>query len=409
MGGNQHYYQLGKVPMIRNNKAQSMITVMLLLMILGVIVTLIVSSTLTDTRKLLVQKSYERAYSLAEQYLTKIINGNVLGAGSNNVSSILTGSASSGLCTPISTNITDYTSSVNTECKGVGSDNASIVNCSRTPEVMGMALKIQPDEPVNLDYSKNSVSGAFIPFNLAMIQSASPKIYLRYKNADAVQVTYKYEETISGVSVPKSVSFIISTNQEAFPGALPIPSNVSAPDALTNIVNKTGSLGPVIKTVSDSSPSQSILDALSSVSGISIKELSIDLYQLASNIKIDGNHTAKSLQIKFLKTTDINTSPGVVEFAIYHDYRSGGVTPPNEQQFAFQFHKYKCNAFDSAYDSTNTDGGTEESKTKGFGSARLEAYIPINKALPDFFDYSLFVGGGVGGNSATGYPVIINK
>ena len=47
--------------MIKGNKAQSMITVMLLLMILGVIVNLIVSSTITDTRKLLVQKSYERA------------------------------------------------------------------------------------------------------------------------------------------------------------------------------------------------------------------------------------------------------------------------------------------------------------------------------------------------------------
>jgi len=387
--------------MIKNNKAQSMITVMLLIMVLGVVVTLIVSSTLTDTRKLLVQKSYERAYSLAEQYLTKIITGNVLGAGSSNISSILTGSAVSEQCSPVSSNVTDYTPSVNTECKGVGSDLASIVSCTRTPEVMGMALKIQPDEPVNIDYSKKGISGSYVPFNLSMIQTASPRIYLRYKNADAVQITYKYEETIGGLSVPKSISFIVSDNQAYYVGALAVPSNISSPDALKNIVNKTGD--PVIKVVS--SLPDTIKATLDSIGVINTKEFYIDLNLLATNIMIDNNHTAKSLQIKFLKTTPINESPGVVEFAVYQDYQNGGAIPPNEEQFAYQFHKYKCNAFDSAY---NTNLENDES-SKGFGSARLEAFVPINKALPDFFDYSLFVGGGVGGNSTNGYPVIINK
>lgn len=394
--------------MIKNNKAQSMITVMLLIMVLGIIVTLVVSSTITDTRKLLVQKSYERAYSLAEQYLSKIVIGNVLGAGYNNISSVLTGSPNSGQCTmgiQGSSTVTDYSSSVNAECKGVGSDLASIVSCTRTPEVMGMALKIQPDEPINIDYSKNSTSGSYIPFNLEKIQTASPKIYLKYKNADAVQITYKFEETISGQAIPKTVSFIVSTNQTDFPGALPIPSNIATPTALVDIVNKNGN--PVIKVISN--PSESINDTLKSISGASIQEFYVDLYQLASNVKIDANHTAKSLQIKFLKTTQLNTSPGVVELAIHHDYFGGAPIPANEQQFAYQFHKYKCNAFDSAYDPTNQDFNGTDVTSKGFGSARLEAFVPINKALPDFFDYSLFVGGGLGGNSFNGYPVIINK
>jgi len=390
--------------MIKNNKAQSMITIMLLIMVLGVVVTLIVSSTITDTRKLLVQKSYERAYSLSEQYLTKIISGNVLGASQTTINGVLVGDHTATTCGVVpASNTTDYTPSIEMACNGVGSDNNSIVNCTRTPEIFGKSLKIQPDEPVNLDYSKNPVSGgSYVPFNLTNIQTASPKIYLRYKNADAVQVTYKYTELIGGLNIPKSVSFVVSDDQTNFPGAVPVPSNISSPTALADIVNKGN---PVIKDVATSSPSANIQETLGSITGLSIKEFYIDLNSLASNIKLDINHTAKSLQIKFLKTTQYDSSPAVVEFAIHQS----GNFPADQQQFTFQFHKFKCDAFDSAYGTTSLGDEITTTPSTGFGSARLEAFVPINKALPDFFDYSLFVGGGIGGNSSNGYPVIINK
>jgi len=387
--------------MIRNNKAQSMITVMLLIMILGVIVTLIVSSTITDTRKLLVQKSYERAYSLSEQYLTKIVLGDVLGASEGTINGVLVGNTNGNTCSVNTTsNVTNYTTPIIVSCRGTGSDQSSIVNCTRTTEIFGKSLKIQTDEPINIDYSKISLSYA------DMNSSTPPRIYLRYKNADAAQITYKYEETIAGSNYPKSVSFIISTNPN-YSGALPISTAITTPtypQSLVDIVNKPGSR--VINLPSTSpSISQSITDTLNSIQGTGLIDLYIDVKNLAANVKTTDSHFAKSIQIKFLRSIGLNESPGIVDFAMYNQ----GFNETNQKELAFQFHKFKCDAFDSAYDTTNLGDEVLNSSSKGFGSARLEAFVPINKALPDFFDYSLFVGGGIGGNSTTGYPVIINK
>jgi len=175
--------------MIRNNKAQSMITVMLLIMILGVIVTLIVSSTITDTRKLLVQKSYERAYSLSEQFLTKLVSGNVLGATLGDINGIFVGSNGADNCSVGiigASTINDYVSSVDLSCNRVGSSKDSLISCARTPEIRGMALKIQTDEPVILDYSRRALD-----YNT--ITTSNPKIYLKFKKEEAIQVSYKYE------------------------------------------------------------------------------------------------------------------------------------------------------------------------------------------------------------------------
>jgi len=382
--------------MIRNNKAQSMITIMLLLMILGVVVTLIVSSTLTDTRKLLVQKSYERAYSLSEQYLTKLVQGNVLGAGDDVVNGVLVGNTDANTCSLNPDTVTnDYTPSIVASCNGVGISSGSIVNCTRTTEIFGKSLKIQTDEPVNIDYSKLTLS-------YDAIDSANPKIYLRYKNADAVQITYKYEETVAGITSPKSVSFIISTNN-AYTGAVNIPSTLTTPSSsqtLVDIVNKSGNT--VINTLASTVLSTSVDATLNSIQGTGLIDFYIDVKKLASNVKITNDHYAKSVQIKFLGSVPVNGSPSIVDFAIHNE----GFDQINQKELAFQFHKFKCDAFDSAYDNTEYGGNTS---SKGFGSARLEAFVPINKALPDFFDYSLFVGGGKGGNSVNGYPVIINK
>jgi len=402
--GNQQYYQLEKAQMIRNNKAQSMITVMLLLMILGTIVTLIVSSTITDTRKLLVQKSYERAYSLSEQFLTKLVSGNVLGASLGDINGIFIGSNGADNCSigfVGANSVSDYVSSVDLSCNRVGSNTDSIVNCTRTPEVAGKSLKIQTDEPVILDYSKRTLD-----YNV--ISSTNPKIYLIFKNSEAVQVSYKYEETIGGVVTPKSVSFIVSSNQNKYPGSILFPNGSNAPtvptypQSLVDIVNKPNST--VINKIT--ATSDAVTATLSSVTGslTEIKSMYIDLKNLATNIKIDNNHTAKSLEVKFLESTDFNTSPTIIDFAIHNE----GFSIDTQKELAYQFHKFKCSAYDSAYDGqTDQYGGT--GTTKGFGSARLEAYIPINKALPDFFDYSLFVGGGLGGSNPSGYPVQINK
>lgn len=390
--------------MIRNNKAQSMITVMLLIMILGVIVTLIVSSTITDTRKLLVQKSYERAYSLSEQFLTKLVSGNVLGATLGDINGIFVGSNGADNCSVGiigASTINDYVSSVDLSCNRVGSSKDSLISCARTPEIRGMALKIQTDEPVILDYSRRALD-----YNT--ITTSNPKIYLKFKNAEAIQVSYKYEETIVGVVTPKSVSFIVSSNQTLYPGSIPIPTGSNKPltptypQSLVDIVNKSGNtvLNPI-----PSDASGIVGETISSISGSNAKSLYIDLENLATNVKFDNNHKAKSLQIKFLGSTDFNSSPTVVDFAIHNE----GFNPASQPELAYQFHKYKCSAFDSAYEVDNSEYGQNVNASKGFGSARLEAFVPINKALPDFFDYSLFVGGGIGGNSTTGYPVIINK
>lgn len=386
--------------MIKGNKAQSMITVMLLLMILGVIVTLIVSSTITDTRKLLVQKSYERAYSLSEKYLTKLVSGNVLGVSSEQISSALGESNSNSCNYDENATINDYTTPVGLTCNGVGTDTSSIVKCSRETSVGAKSLKIQTDEPVVLDYSKQPSSS--ITYN--DLTTIHPKVHIRYSNAEAVQITYKYTENISNVTTPLSTTFIISNDDAYYTGAIKVPNGSNSPtvptypQTLVDIVNKGGAtvVNPFTSVTTD------ITDTLNSIPLAGSSQFTLDIEKLALNVKSPTStlHTVKSIQIKFLSKT-----PTVVDFSIYHE---GNFNLGTQKEVAYQFHRFKCNAFDSAYDSqTDLYGGT--GSNTGFGSARLEAYTPINKALPDLFDYSLFVGGGVGGNSTNGYPVIINK
>lgn len=391
--------------MIKGNKAQSMITVMLLLMILGVIVTLIVSSTITDTRKLLVQKSYERAYSLSEKYLTKLVSGNILGVSSEQISSAL-GESNSNSCDYDETaTITDYTTPVGLTCNAVGTDASSIVKCARETSVGAKSLKIQTDEPVVLDYSKQPSSS--ITYN--DLTNIHPKVHIRYSNAEAVQITYKYTEDISNVTTPLSASFIISNDDAYYVGAIKVPTGSNNPtvptypQTLVDIVNKGGgNSGPTVVNPFTSTD-EDIIATLNSIPQVGSNQFTLDIEKLALNIKSPSStlHTVKSIQIKFLSKT-----PTVVDFSIYHE---GSFNLGTQKEVAYQFHRFKCNAFDSAYDTTNIGEEVTSSSSTGFGSARLEAYVPINKALPDLFDYSLFVGGGVGGNSANGYPVIINK
>jgi hypothetical protein len=220
-------------------------------------------------------------------------------------------------------------------------------------------------------------------------------VYVRYKSAQAAQVIYKYTEVVGGVTTDKSVSFIISTNTN-YTNGVPISSNITESSSgytqtLVDIVNKSsntvvGELG---------SPVSAITEALDSID-TSNTTFVIDVKKLYTNVKnvAATGHTANSLQFKFL-----NTAPTIVEFAMYTD----GFNLTSQKEMAYQFHKYVCQAFDSA------QATTDSVQTSGLGSAKLETYTAINKSLPDLFDYSLFVGGGINGAKLDGYQVIINK
>jgi len=319
-----------------NKKGFSLIAVMMLVAIIGILVTLIIASTLTDTRKLIVETSNLRAYSLAENYLSQIVSGeddNIFNDDQKLKDSL-------GNTCEIKTEDKEFV------CSELGSNKDSQAICSIESSKSTYSLKV----PIN-DSLKLGLKGA-------MPNATTPFITkIAFSNADGVMIILKYIDRNDYGKLANYNFTVFKENTSYIGGSSFVQGNriVGIIDPLSG----TGS-SAVISSVTEGS--STFLDIANSSTGA----FEINLNNLLKKSFI-GSSTLESIQIIPMKNT-----PGTALLSVELDK----YLPAYESQFNL----YKCKG---------NDGG--EGNTTGLSSVELNVSIPKEKSPLPLLDYSLYL------------------
>jgi len=315
-------------------KGFSLIAVMMIVAIIGILVTLIIAATVTDTRKLLVETSNLRAYSLAENYLSQIV--------SNDDNKVFSDDQklkdSLGNTCEIRTADKDFV------CSELGSNKDSQAICSIETSKSTYSLKV----PIN-DSLKLGLKGAQ-PTN------TNPFITkIAFSNADGVMIILKY---IDGNGRLANYNFtIFKDNTSYILGNSKVEGN-----RFVSIIDPLSGTGSSIVLSSVTEGSSTFLDIANSSTGA----FEINIYNLIKKSYI-GASVIESLQIIPMKNT-----PGTALLSVELDK----YLPAYESQFNL----YKCKG---------NDGG--EGNTSGLSSVELNVSIPKEKSPLPLLDYSLYL------------------
>jgi len=362
---------------IKNNKGQSLISVMLFVMVLGIIVTLIIASSITDTKRLISQKSYERAYSLADSYLSKILanSGEVFGASTVNLQNTLEKGNEFLACeykdpTVVDGNLISANKyvKVNFECNAAGPNKDSNISCTQEPVGYGFAMAGVKDKKMKI--------------NLDGIGSSSPKLNFMFSNADALMFNLVYTRVIGGAVKYENFMFGVRTSSATGYTGMTVIDNSTAQQGITyptasnidTVVDSTV-IHAISGTIVDSDLTNSFYDSLPTKSPVFVLDIAKLAEERANSYLATPapTLTLKSLTVSFLNKDYTNAKYSVVQEGF-----------PTTNHLDTQFQRTSCKALDSAVLSST-------SLTAGFGAAELETYRPINKTVAGILDYSLFI------------------
>ena len=317
-----------------NKKGFSLIAVMLLVAIIGILVTLIIASTVTDTKKLLVETSNLRAYSLAENYLSQIVSNDddkVFKDGDLLKSSL-------GNTCEIKTEEKEFT------CNSVGSLKDSEVICSKENSKSTYSLKV----PIN-DSLKLGLKGAEPTTTNPFITK------IAFTNADGIMIILKYID-VNGRLANYNFT-VFKENTSYITGS----SIVNGNRIISLVTDLSGSgSNTVLASVTESS------DTFLQIANSSTGAFEINLNNLIKKPYINSR-VLESLQIIPMKNT-----PGTALLSVELDK----YLPSYESQFNL----YKCRG---------NDGG--EGNTSGLSSVELTVSIPKEKSPLPLLDYSLYL------------------
>lgn len=319
-----------------NKKGFSLIAVMLLVALIGILVTLIIASTVTDTRKLLVETSNLRAYSLAENYLSQIVSNEddkVFKDGGLLKSSL-------GNTCEIKTEEKEFT------CSSLGNLKDSEVICSKENSKSTYSLKVPINDSLKLGLkgAEPSVANPFIT-------------KIAFTNADGVMIILKYIDKNNSQRLANYNFTVFKENTSYISGSSIVSGNRII--SLVTDLSGTGS-NTVLASVTESS------DTFLQIANSSTGAFEINLNTLIKKAYINST-TLESLQIIPMKNTP-GTSLLSVELDKY--------LPSYESQFNL----YKCRG---------NDGG--EGNTSGLSSVELTVSIPKEKSPLPILDYSLYL------------------
>jgi len=317
----------------KNKKGFSLIAVMLLVALIGILVTLIIASTVTDTKKLLIETSNLRAYSLAENYLSQIVSNEddkVFKDGE------LLNDTLGNTC-EITTEDKEFS------CSALGNLNDSQVICSKENSKSTYSLKV----PIN-DSLKLGLKGAETSVSTPFITK------IAYSNADGVMIILKY---LNGDRLANYNFTIFKENTSYISGSSIVNSNRII--SLTTDLSGSGA-NAVISPITEGS------DTLIQIANTSNGAFEINLNNLLKKSFINSNKL-ESLQIIPMKNT-----PGNALLSVELDKYL-----PNYEN---QFNLYKCRG---------NDGG--DGNTSGLSSVELTVSIPKEKSPLPLLDYSLYL------------------
>lgn len=308
---------------------------MMLVAIIGILVTLIIASTVTDTRKLLVETSNLRAYSLAENYLSQIVSNEddkVFKDGE------LLNDTLGNTC-EITTEEKEF------RCSALGNLKESEVICSKESSKSTYSLKV----PIN-DSLKLGLKGAEPSVTTPFITK------IAFSNADGVMIILKYLDKRSGKL--SNYNFIIFKENISYIYG----SSIVKGNKIISLTSDLGGTGPatVINSVTEAS------DTFLQIANSSTGAFEINLNNLIKKSFIDST-VLESLQIIPMKNT-----PGTALLSVeLNKYL------PNYEN---QFNLYKCKGNDGA-----------EGNTSGLSSVELTVSIPKEKSPLSLLDYSLYL------------------
>jgi type II secretory pathway pseudopilin PulG len=315
-------------------KGFSLIAVMMLVAIIGILVTLIIAATVTDTRKLLVETSNLRAYSLAENYLSQIV--------SNEDNKVFNDDQK--LKDSLGNTCSIRTADKDFVCSELGNNKDSEVICSIESSKSTYSLKV----PIN-DSLKLGLKGAE-PTN------TNPFITkIAFSNADGVMIILKYIDR-SGVLMNYNFT-VFKDNISYILGSSKVEGNRFA-----SIIDPLSGTGSSVVLSSVTEGSNTFLDIANTSTGA----FEINLYNLLKKSHINST-TLESLQIIPMKNTPGNALLSVELDKYLPAYES-------------QFNLYKCKG---------NDGG--EGNTSGLSSVELNVSIPKEKSPLPLLDYSLYL------------------
>ncbi|MEI6462175.1 MAG: hypothetical protein WCO33_00715 [bacterium] len=386
---------------IVNNKAQSLVSIMLFVMVLGIIVTLIIASSITDTKRLVSQKSYERAYSLSDSYMSKILSytGEVFGAsttgeGLNSIPGILEAGNTNLSCQYTegqaldATVISNLYNKVTFQCSYAGQNQDSQVTCTQMPVGYGLSMAGVKDKKMKINLTGVEVG------------ASSPKLAFLFNNSDALLFNFVYTKVAgNGKTIYQNYMFGVKDNSATgYTGMVAINTT----GATQVITYPTGSIidSSVVKVYNSSSDvaDAGIRAAFNGSAEDNSPAFLLDIDALANKVytseAVSGG-LMKSLTVSFLNKEYTNAKYSIAQI----DF-------PTNNHLDTQFQRTSCKTLDAAVISGTT-------LTSGFGAAELETYRPINKTVAGILDYSLFIGRENPDGSTTpipeGYGASLNK
>ena len=308
---------------------------MMLVAIIGILVTLIIASTVTDTRKLLVETSNLRAYSLAENYLSQIV--------SNEDDKVF---KDGDLLTDTLGNTCEITTEEKEfKCNALGNLKDSEVICSKENSKSTYSLKV----PIN-DSLKLGLKGAEPSTSNPFLTK------IAYTNADGIMIILKYIDKTSGRLL--NYNFTIFKENTAYISG----SSIVNGNRIISLVSDLSGTGTntVVSSVTEAS------DTFLQIANSSTGAFEINLNNLIKKSFINAT-TLESLQIIPMKNT-----PGTALLSVELDK----YLPSYENQFNL----YKCKGNDGA------DGNTS-----GLSSVELTVSLPKEKSPLPLLDYSLYL------------------
>lgn len=355
---------------MRNNKAQSLISVMLFIVVISIIVTLIIASSISDTKRLIAEKSYQKTYAIAEKYLSTIVFKDL----SEDVFGL---------------SDTDFASLINTENIACAFD-ASVENtktfmctsgdhkltCSKQLKNYMLAAKLQTDKPLRINLENASVR---VPYN--MVGSPDTHTFINIRFADVTGVNFQVKYTINNVL--KSINFGIANSGDYnnfdnvdVSGYAPSSQGLTIPTR--KVDGTTGSLNvsnQVFNTTSYSSQVQKDL-VDNSLNIENSYSFGVDLTMLQRNLEETIGATTYQATLNSMDINFLDVASGTATFSISLDRFN-----PNTD---LQFNRYSCKGYDLEADASNIISGS-------FSSVDLESYTPNTKATLPIFNYGLFL------------------